>query len=49
MYVHTAPERFEAKAVRVEPLDGEHVLVLAGLEPGVRVAIQGADLLDHVR
>lgn len=49
VYVHTAPERFEAKAVRVEPLDGEHVLVLAGLEPGVRVAVQGADLLDHVR
>ena len=49
VYVHTAPERFEAKAVRVGPLDGEHVLVLAGIEPGVRVAIQGADLLDHVR
>jgi RND family efflux transporter MFP subunit len=48
-YVHTAPERFEAKPVRVEPLDGERVLVLAGLEAGVRVVVQGAELLDHVR
>jgi RND family efflux transporter MFP subunit len=49
VFVHTAAERFEAKAVRVEPLDGERVLVLAGLEPGVRIVVQGAELLDHVR
>jgi RND family efflux transporter MFP subunit len=49
VYAHTAPERFEAKAVRVEPLDGDRVLVLAGLEPGVRIVVQGTELLDHVR
>ncbi len=49
VYVHVAPEQFEAKPVRVETLDGERVLLLAGLEPGARVAIQGAELLDHVR
>ena len=35
------PERFEAKPVRIEPLDGERVLVLAGLEPGERVVGPG--------
>jgi len=49
VYVHAAPERFEAKVVRIEPLDGERVLVLAGLEPGLRVVVQGAELVDHVR
>jgi RND family efflux transporter MFP subunit len=49
VYIRTAAERFEAKAVRVEPLDGDRVLVLAGLEPGVRIVVQGAELLDHVR
>ncbi len=49
VYVHTAPERYEAKTVRVEPLDGARVLVLAGVEPGERVTVQGAELLDHVR
>ena len=29
-------ERFEARAVRVEPLDGERVLVAAGIDPGQR-------------
>ena len=49
VYVHVTPERFEAKPVRVEPIDGERVLVLAGIEPGARIAVQGAELLDHVR
>jgi hypothetical protein len=25
------------------------VLVVAGIEPGERIAVQGAELLDHVR
>jgi hypothetical protein len=37
------------RAVRVEPLDGDRVLVLAGLTPATRVVVQGAELLDHVR
>ncbi len=49
IYVHTAPEQFEARAVRVEPLDGERVLVSAGLDPGMRIVVQGAELLDHVQ
>jgi hypothetical protein len=45
----TAPERFEPREVRVEPLDGERVIVAAGLEPGRRVATGGAELLNQIR
>ncbi|MFH6786187.1 MULTISPECIES: efflux RND transporter periplasmic adaptor subunit [Methylobacterium] len=49
VYAHTAAERYEAKPVRVAPLDGTRVLVEAGLQPGTRVVVQGAELLDQVR
>lgn len=49
VYVHAAAERFEPRPVRIEPLDGERVLLSAGLDPGARVVVQGAELLDHVR
>ena len=49
VYEHTRAEQFEARPVRVEPLDGDRVLVAAGLAPGKRVVTQGAELLDHVR
>jgi hypothetical protein len=49
VYVHTAPERYEQRSVHVEPLDGDRVLISAGLEAGQRVVVQGAQLLDHVR
>ncbi len=49
VYEHTRAERFEPRPVRVEPLDGDRVLVAAGLAHGKRVVTQGAELLDHVR
>jgi hypothetical protein len=49
VYLHIGAERFEAHPVRVEPLDGDRVLVAAGLDAGARVVAQGAELLDHVR
>jgi cobalt-zinc-cadmium efflux system membrane fusion protein len=49
VYVHTRAERFEPRPVRVEPLDSERVLAVAGLEPGQRVVVQGAELLHNVR
>lgn len=49
VFEHTGAERFEPRSVRAEPLDGERVLIAAGIEPGKRVVIQGAELLDHVR
>ncbi len=49
VYEHVGAERFEPRPVRAEPLDGERVLIAAGLEPGKRIVVQGAELLDHVR
>lgn len=49
VYEHASAERFEPRPVRVEPLDGERVLVAAGLSPKARVVTQGAELLDQVR
>jgi membrane fusion protein, heavy metal efflux system len=49
VFEHSSAERFEPRSVRVEPLDGERVLVVSGLKPGVRIVTQGAELLDQVR
>lgn len=49
VFEHTSAERFEPRPVRIEPLDAERVLIAAGIEPGKRVVVQGAELLDHVR
>jgi RND family efflux transporter MFP subunit len=49
VYEHVSAERFEPRAVRIEPLDGDHVLIAAGLAGGKRVVVQGAELLDQVR
>jgi cobalt-zinc-cadmium efflux system membrane fusion protein len=49
VYEHVAAERFEARPVRTEPLDGDRVLISQGLSPGRRVVVQGAELLDHIR
>ncbi|MCW5738323.1 MAG: hypothetical protein KIS73_29645 [Enhydrobacter sp.] len=49
VFEHVSPERFIAKPVRIAPLDGKRVLIPAGLEPGKRIVVQGAALLDHVR
>jgi RND family efflux transporter MFP subunit len=49
VFEHTSAERFEPRAVRTQPLDAERVILAAGLEPGRRVVVQGAELLDHVR
>jgi cobalt-zinc-cadmium efflux system membrane fusion protein len=49
VFEHVNAERFIPRTVRVEPLDGDRVLVLAGLVPATRVVVQGAELLDHVR
>jgi RND family efflux transporter MFP subunit len=48
-FEHTSAERFEPRSVRIEPLDGERVLVVSGLNAGARIVTQGAELLDQVR
>jgi cobalt-zinc-cadmium efflux system membrane fusion protein len=49
VWVKTAPERFEARVVTVEPLDGATVAVTSGLKAGDRVATQGATLINQIR
>lgn len=49
VYEHTNAERFVPREVRVEPLDGNQVLILSGIEPGKRIVTQGAELLNQIR
>jgi membrane fusion protein, heavy metal efflux system len=49
VYEHVTAERFQARLVRTQPLDGERVLIATGISPGRRVVTQGAELLDQVR
>ncbi len=49
VYEHSNAERFVPREVRVEPLDGERVLVVSGLEPGRRIVTQGVELLNQIR
>ena len=46
---HVSAKRFVPRPVRMQPLDGANVLVLAGLKPGGRIVTQGANLLNQVR
>ncbi len=49
VWVKSEPERFEARMVRYEPLDGQRVVVSAGLEADMRVVTDGATLLNQIR
>ncbi len=49
VFEHTNAERFVPREVRVEPLDGERVLILSGVEPGRRIVTRGAELLNQIR
>lgn len=44
-----AAERFVPRTVHVRPVSGERVSIVAGLEAGTRVVVQGAGLLAQVR
>ena len=49
VYEHVTAERFVPRQVRIEPLDGERVLVASGLSAGARIVVQGAELLGQIR
>jgi RND family efflux transporter MFP subunit len=49
IYEHVSAERFVSRPVRTEPLDGERVLIAAGVDAGKRIVVQGAELVGHVR
>lgn len=42
-------ERYMPRTVRIRPISGERVAVLAGLRAGTRVVVQGAGLIAQVR
>jgi membrane fusion protein, heavy metal efflux system len=49
VYEHVSAERFQPRPVRIEPLDGERVLIAAGITAEKRIVVQGAELIDQVR
>lgn len=49
VWMHTGPERFEARVVASEPIDADRIGVTAGLEPDARVVVRGAELISQVR
>jgi hypothetical protein len=49
VWVKREAERFEPHTVRYERLDGQRVVVLAGLKPEQRVVTEGAALLNQIR
>ena len=49
IYEHGNAERFVPREVRVEPLDGQRVLIVSGIEAGKRIVTQGAELLNQIR
>lgn len=49
VWVHDTAERFVPRPVRHVPIDGSRVAVVDGLQPGDRVVVQGAPLVNQVR
>jgi cobalt-zinc-cadmium efflux system membrane fusion protein len=49
VWVKADAERFEPHIVKTEVLDGQHVVVTAGLKPDMRVVTEGVTLLNQVR
>lgn len=49
VFEHVAAERFVPRPIRLRPLDGERVVVLAGIGDGSRIVTAGAELLNQIR
>jgi hypothetical protein len=49
VWIKTESERFEARLVRFAPLDGQRVVIVAGLKPELRVVTEGATLINQIR
>jgi multidrug efflux pump subunit AcrA (membrane-fusion protein) len=45
----SSAERFVPRQVRVQPLDGRNVLVVAGVERSARIVTEAASLVAQVR
>jgi RND family efflux transporter MFP subunit len=46
---HASSERFVPLPVRIEPLDGERIVVVAGVSEGQRIVVAAAELINQVR
>ncbi len=49
VWIKESPERFRPAEVKTQPLDGERILVLAGIKPGARVVTTAAELINQIR
>ncbi|SCB56021.1 RND family efflux transporter, MFP subunit [Bradyrhizobium shewense] len=49
VWLHTAPERFEPRPVRVVPVDAARVIVAAGVNEGEHILVRGTDLINQIR
>jgi multidrug efflux pump subunit AcrA (membrane-fusion protein) len=49
VFEHVSPEHFIPVLIRSEDVDGTNSVILAGLQPGMRVVIDGAGLLGQIR
>ena len=49
VWVHVEAERFEARVVKTAPIDAERLGVMAGIDPGTRIVMRGAELINQVR
>jgi multidrug efflux pump subunit AcrA (membrane-fusion protein) len=49
VWIKQSPERFRAAEVKTQPLDGERLLVVAGIKPGERVVTSAAELINQIR
>lgn len=49
VWSHVSAERFETRLVQITPVDADRVGITAGLEPGARLVVRGAELINQVR
>jgi RND family efflux transporter MFP subunit len=49
VWLHAAPEKFDQRPVRTQPLDAGRVIVAAGLAERDLVVVRGADLINQIR
>ena len=49
VWVKTAPEQYAPRVVQHQPLDGERVMITAGLQDGERVVVQATNLINQIR
>ncbi|MDA9543771.1 hypothetical protein ACM43_04240 [Bradyrhizobium sp. CCBAU 45321] len=49
VWLHTAPERFEPRPVRVVPVNAARVIVAAGVREGEHIVVRGTDLINQIR